>query len=288
MSELFRLSACPQPSDIKKLAESGVTTADQVIRLPKRKLVAIKGISDAKAEKLREAACKVAHKPGFQTAKDVQAQRDCSATRSASNAPPKNPRPSKCLPPRRPSVSSLGLRPRTAEVVRVTTGCDELNHLFGGGIESGAITEFAGEFRTGKTQLCLTLCVTSFLPRAIGGGEGRAMFLDTEGTFRPERLGPIAARFELDHDFVMENVLHQRVLNCDHLDECLQEAAAVLADDSDGPFRVLIVDSIIALYRQEFPGRGELSERQQRIGKVMQDLKSLSEVFNLAVILSKR
>ena len=165
----------------------------------------------------------------------------------------------------------------------MTTGCDELNHLFGGGIESSAITEFAGEFRTGKTQLCLTLCVTSFLPRAIGGGEGRAMFLDTEGTFRPERLGPIAARFELDHDFVMENVLHQRVLNCDHLDECLQEAAAVLADDSDGPFRVLIVDSIIALYRQEFPGRGELSERQQRIGKVMQDLKSLSEVFNLGI-----
>ena len=91
-----------------------------------------------------------------------------------------------------------------------------------------------------------------------------------------------------DHDLVLHHVLHQRVLNCDHLDECLQEAAAVLADDSDGPFRVLIVDSIIALYRQEFPGRGELSERQQHIGKVMQDLKSLSEVFNLAVILSKR
>jgi RecA/RadA recombinase len=137
-------------------------------------------------------------------------------------------------------------------------------------------------------QLCLTLCVTSFLPRDIGGGEGRAMFLDTEGTFRPERLAPIAARFELDHDFVMENVLHQRVLNCDHLEECLLEAAAVLADDAQGPFRVLIVDSIIALYRQEFPGRGELAERQQRIGFVMQALKNLAEVFNLVVIITNQ
>ena len=90
MSELFRLSACPQASDIKKLAESGVTTADQVIRLTKRKLVAIKGISDAKAEKLREAASKVACKSGFQTAKDLQAQRDCSAL-PIDSSPPKAP-----------------------------------------------------------------------------------------------------------------------------------------------------------------------------------------------------
>lgn len=166
------------------------------------------------------------------------------------------------------------------------------------------------------SQLALTLCVTSFLPRDIGGGEGRAMYIDTEGTFRPERLAPIAARFELDYDFVMENVLYQRALSCDHLDECVRDAAAVLADDAQGPFRVLIVDSIIALYRQvrhsrcfsrsspllhahrlpfvrqpccqEFPGRGELAERQQRIGAVMMALKNLAEVFNLSVFITNQ
>ena len=128
--------------------------------------------------------------------------------------------------------------------------CSQLDAIFGGGVESGSITEFYGEYRTGKTQLCLTLCVSSFLPRALGGGEGKALFLDTEGTFRPERLAPIAARYELDEDFVMENVMHARVLNCDHLDELLRDAAGLLADEEAGPFRVLIIDSIIALYRQ--------------------------------------
>ena len=143
-------------------------------------------------------------------------------------------------------------RPRlpTKPHCTLATLCSQLDAIFGGGVESGSITEFYGEYRTGKTQLCLTLCVSSFLPRALGGGEGKALFLDTEGTFRPERLAPIAARYELDEDFVMENVMHARVLNCDHLDELLRDAAGLLADEEAGPFRVLIIDSIIALYRQ--------------------------------------
>jgi RecA/RadA recombinase len=48
-----------------------------------------------------------------------------------------------------------------------------------------------GEFRTGKTQLCHTLCVTSQLPTSMGGGNGKAAYIDTEGTFRPERVVPI-------------------------------------------------------------------------------------------------
>ena len=203
--------------------------------------------------------------------------------------------------------------PNKASLLTRATLCSQLDAIFGGGVESGSITEFYGEYRTGKTQLCLTLCVSSFLPRALGGGEGKALFLDTEGTFRPERLAPIAARYELDEDFVMENVMHARVLNCDHLDELLRDAAGLLADEEAGPFRVLIIDSIIALYRQvtkrgriahtaslpltraslplsqqEFPGRGELAERQQRMGKVLAEVKNLAEIFNLAVVITNQ
>ena len=221
--------------------------------MPKRKLEQVKGISTAKAEKIKEAAYKLAGTDrSFLTAKDLQAQRD-------------------------------------RDVHRVTTGCAELDQILGGGVESGSITELYGEWRTGKTQLCLTLCVTSFLPREVRGGEGRALFLDTEGTFRPERLQPIAARFELDHDFVMENVVYDRVLNCDHLEERLNDAAALFADEeTNGPFRVLVIDSIIAPFRQEFIGRGELAERQQRIGAVMAKLKEIAEVFNIAVIITNQ
>jgi len=73
-----------------------------------------------------------------------------------------------------------------------------LDQLLGGGVETGSITEIFGEFRTGKTQICHTPCVTCQLPNAKGGGEGMAMYIDTEGTFRPERLIPVAKRFGLD------------------------------------------------------------------------------------------
>lgn len=67
-----------------------------------------------------------------------------------------------------------------------------------GGIETGSITEMFGEFRTGKTQLCHTLCVTCQLGMQQGGGEGKAMYIDTEGTFRPQRLVAIAERYGLN------------------------------------------------------------------------------------------
>jgi len=110
------------------------------------------------------------------------------------------------------------------------------------------------------------------------------MYLDTEGTFRPERLIPIAERFGLDSDFVVDNVVYARIWNCDHLDSMLHQAAALFSDQESAPFRVLVVDSIIGVYRQEFLGRGELSERQQRLGVTVAKLKQLAEEFNLVVL----
>ena len=72
-----------------------------------------------------------------------------------------------------------------------------------------------GEFRTGKTQICHTLCVTCQLPKSSGGGEGKALYIDTEGTFRPERLIPIAERYGIDSNEVLENISHARAYNVD-------------------------------------------------------------------------
>ena len=82
-----------------------------------------------------------------------------------------------------------------AEVILVTTGSKDLDTILEGGIETGSITEIYGEFRSGKTQLCHTLCVTCQLPIDMGGGEGKALYIDTEGTFRPQRLQQIAERY---------------------------------------------------------------------------------------------
>ena len=93
-------------------------------------------------------------------------------------------------------------------IIHLSTGSKTFDTLVGGGFETGSITELFGEFRTGKTQICHTLCVTCQLPISNGGGEGMAMYIDTEGTFRPERLISIAKRFKLKPDEVLDNVAY--------------------------------------------------------------------------------
>lgn len=107
----------------------------------------------------------------------------------------------------------------------------------------------------------LTLCVAGFMPEAIGGAEGKALYIDTEGSFRPERIQMIAERFGLEPSFVLDHVMFTRVYTTDRMEECLIAAGAMLVAE---PFRVIVLDSLIQPFRAEYSGRGELAERQQR------------------------
>ena len=106
-----------------------------------------------------------------------------------------------------------------------------------GGMETGSITELYGEFRTGKTQMCHTLCVICQLPIEQGGGEGKAMYIDTEGTFRPERLTQISKRFGLNPDDVLDNVTYARAYNSEHQQQLLVQAGALLSESRYAPDR---------------------------------------------------
>jgi len=106
------------------------------------------------------------------------------------------------------------------------------------------------------------LCVTSQLPISQGGGGGRVIYVDTEGTFRPERVKEIAEEYGLNSNDVLDNVLFARVNTCDQQIEIIKKAAAAIVEDS-APFRLMIVDSIMGLFRVEYSGRGELAMRQQ-------------------------
>ena len=141
---------------------------------------------------------------------------------------------------------------------RITLGCKSLDTLLEGGIESQSITEAFGEFRSGKTQLCHTLCVTAQLPRSQGGGAGKVLYIDTENTFRPERIKQISKRFDLDAEEVLGNIMVGRAFTVDSLNTLLMKAAAAMVEDT---YALLIIDSIMAPFRVDFSGRGELSER---------------------------
>ncbi|GJE87656.1 DNA repair protein RAD51 [Phanerochaete sordida] len=234
------------PQDIKKLMDSGLNTVESVAYTPKKSLMTIKGISEQKAEKILAEAQKIIPL-GFQSATEVHARRN--------------------------------------ELVHITTGSKNLDALLGGGIETGAITEFFGEFRTGKSQICHTLAVTCQLPVDMGGGEGKCLYIDTEGTFRPIRLLQVAERLGLNGEEVLDNVAYARAYNADHQNQLLTNASALM---SESRFCLLIVDSVTNLYRTDFNGRGELSARQMHLGKFLRTLQRLADEYGVAVVMTNQ
>ena len=137
------------------------------------------------------------------------------------------------------------MKEKRKAVIKMTTGSTAFDKILGGGIETGSITELFGEFRTGKTQLSHTLCVTSQLSFAMHGGQGKVIYLDTEGNFRTERIESIADRFGLDVEQTLDNIIVARVFSHEEQMDIIKPIAALLSDPEQGPFRLLIVDSII-------------------------------------------
>ncbi|KAK2193739.1 hypothetical protein NP493_7g06019 [Ridgeia piscesae] len=215
----------------------------------KKKLCNIKGISEAKVDKIKEVAVKVSGDKAFLTALEYAEQRKT------------------CF--------------------RISTGSHDLDMLLGGGLESMAISEAFGEFRTGKTQLSHTLCVTAQLPGANGYTGGKVIFIDTENTFRPDRLRSIADRFNLDQEAVLDNVLYARAYTSEHQFELLDFVAAKFHEEM-GVFKLLVVDSIMALFRVDFSGRGELADRQQKLAQMLSRLQKISEEYNVAIFITNQ
>ncbi|KAL1516694.1 hypothetical protein ABEB36_000573 [Hypothenemus hampei] len=232
--------------DIKKLEENGYHTIESVAFAPKKYLLSIKGISEQKADKILAEASKFVPM-GFTTATEFHKKR--------------------------------------ADMITITTGSKELDRLLGGGIETGSITEMFGEFRTGKTQICHTLAVTCQLPADSGGAEGKCLYVDTEGTFRPERLLAVAERFKMDAQKVLDNVAFARAYNTDHQTQLLIQASAMMAESR---YALLIVDSAMALYRTDYSGRGELSARQMHLARFLRMLLRLADEFGVAVVITNQ
>uniref|UniRef100_A0A7N6B9B8 Meiotic recombination protein n=1 Tax=Anabas testudineus TaxID=64144 RepID=A0A7N6B9B8_ANATE len=192
-------------ADIKKLKSVGICTVKGIQMTTRKALSNIKGLSEAKVEKIKEAAGKMLN-VGFQTAFEYSARRK--------------------------------------QVFHITSGSQEFDKLLGGGVESMAITEAFGEFRTGKTQLSHTLCVTAQLPGENG----------YSGEHQMELLDFVAAKFH----------------------------------EEGGVFKLLIIDSIMALFRVDFSGRGELAERQQKLAQMLSRLQKISEEYNVAVFITNQ
>ncbi len=178
-------------------------------------------------------------------------------------------------------VSATEIYKRRQEIGKITTGTDCLDNLFGGGVETQALTEVYGEFGCGKTQFCHTLCVTVQKSKEEGGLEGGVLYIDSENTFRPERIVAIAKANGMDPERVLDNIVVARAYNSAHQVLILEEAGNIIRESN---IKLLVADSAVGLFRSEYLGRGTLSERQQKLNHFVHLLSRIAETYNCAAV----
>ncbi|MFX0023825.1 MAG: DNA repair and recombination protein RadA [Candidatus Hermodarchaeota archaeon] len=232
---------------VKKLKEAGILSIRTLALYPLNKLMDEAGIGEKTAEKIIKVAQDI-EKMGFKSADKIWEKRKT--------------------------------------LHKLTTGSQNLDDLLIGGIEPGAVTEIFGEYRTGKTQLAHQLCVNVQLSYEEGGLEGEALYIDTEGTFRPERIIQMAIGKDLDYNKVLKKITIGRAYNSNHQILLAKEAPKIISEKS---IKLIIVDSLIGHFRSEYVGRGTLANRQQIINTHIHDLLRLTETYDeLAVVFTNQ
>ena len=225
------------PATAKKLREFGFRTIESVAMATLRELMQA-GIGEQRAEKI------------------INAARSCISLQF---------------------VTAEELLKMRESVERLTTGSKNLDALLGGGLETQTITEFYGEFGSGKSQLCMQLCVNVQLPPEMGGLGGGALYIDSEHTFRTERIVQMAKHVGLDPKEAVKNIVYAEAYTSDHQMFLLEQADEVIKENN---IRLIVIDSLTALFRSEYVGRESLAERQQKLNKHMHRLIRLARAFN--------
>jgi len=170
-------------------------------------------------------------------------------------------------------------------ILRLTTGSKKLDALLGGGIETQSITEFYGEYGSGKSQIAHQLCVNVQLPIERGGLEGGALYIDTENTFRIERISQMARHVGLDPQETFRNIILAEAYTSDHQMFLLENADKIIKENN---IKLIIIDSLTAHFRSEYIGRESLAERQQKLNQHMHKLIRLARAFNAVAFVTNQ
>ena len=182
-------------------------------------------------------------------------------------------------------LSGNALLERRRVVQKLTSGTAALDELLGGGFETQAIVEVYGEFGSGKPQIGHQLCVNTMLPLEKGGFDGEVFYIDTEDTFRPERIAQMCEGVGLDPAMVLDRIHVARAYNSAHqmllVDEIKKQSKNI-------DVKLIIVDSLTSHFRSEYIGRGMLAPRQQKLNRHMKALKQLSDVHNALVLVTNQ
>ncbi|MCX9089807.1 MAG: DNA repair and recombination protein RadA [Candidatus Methanoperedens sp.] len=246
------------PATAEKLKEAGFGSIEAIAVSSSSELASIAEIGESTAQKIINAARQAADVGGFETGDLVLERRKL--------------------------------------VGKLSFGTKAFDDLMGGGVESQAITEFYGEFGSGKTQVGHQMAVNVQLPKEEGGLEGSVIIIDTENTFRPERITQMVMGLsakhgkEYDPEDFLKNIHVAKAYNSNHQILLVDTAndLALKLRDTGMPVRLLIVDSLTAHFRAEYVGRGTLADRQQKLNKHMHDLMKFASLYNAAIIVTNQ
>jgi len=243
------------PTTAEKLREAGFVTVESIATASPLDLAETAEIGESVAKKMIKAARELVNIGGFKTGKEVFEQRK--------------------------------------EIRKLQTRVPDLDALLGGGLETQAITEMYGEFGSGKSQTVHQLAVNVQLPESDGGLNGSAIYIDTENTFRPERIEQMVNGLEIDNadpQEFLKNIHVARAHTSDHqmlLIDTARERAAEMKE-SDMPVRLFIIDSLTAHFRAEYAGRGTLATRQQKLNRHMHELFKLVDENNAVALVTNQ
>ena len=244
------------PTTADKLREAGYSTIEGIATASYADLAEAAEIGESTAKKMIREARKMADIGGFRKGTDVLEERK--------------------------------------KVRKLTTFVPEFDALMGGGLETMSIIEFYGEFGSGKSQIAHQMAVNAQLPEDVGGLNGSVIYIDTENTFRPERIRQMVEGLDLEDvppsEEFLEHIHVAEAFTSDHqmlLLDNVRELAAELKE-TDKPLKLIVVDSLMAHFRAEYAGRGTLSLRQQKLNKHMYDLAKLAKEFNSVVIVTNQ
>ncbi len=168
-------------------------------------------------------------------------------------------------------------------ISKISTGSESFNTLMGGGFETGAITECFGEFGSGKTQIGHMLCISALKEDP----DAHAVYIDTENTFRPERITQFAQGAGLNPEDALSRIMVARAYNSDH-QMLLAEKVDSLITEQKKKVRLVVIDSLTSHFRAEFIGRGTLAERQQKLNRHMHMLSKVANNYNICVYVTNQ
>jgi len=234
-------------SHIEALKREGITTVEYLASFSIRELEQIRGIGPEASRKLWEAAIRHVEPKTFVTAVEIYEEE-------------KN-------------------------IERLTTGSKALDELLGGGLETKAITEIAGPYGGGKTQISHQLCINVQLPKDEGGLEASVLYHDVEGTFSVERIRQIAEARGLDPKKIANNIIVAKCYNADHQLFVMENSEKIIEEHN---VRLIIVDGVMSHLRSEYIGREALAERQQQLNRYLRKLRNLARAHNAVAFITNQ